>query len=158
MMHSKHDELALTKEWQAEARTQTIETLPAFLAKLSSFDHDYGTICRAIAAGAVGAAWAVERGPKGGITGFQASCVTWDFLEHWGHIEAPAAIVRYEDMLYPQNSERFNTISAEAWAYLQKRAAEELAKKSESAHPAVTAHWQSVVAGTVPFGYTVRRP
>lgn len=151
----EHDELALTKEWQEEARTQTLETLPAFLAKLAAFKHDYGSICRAIAAGAVGAAWAVERSPRGGITGFQASCVTWDFLEHWGHIEAPAAIIRYDDMLYPQSAEKFNTIGKETWEHLQAKAAEFLAEKT-AAHPNVVAHWRKIADGVVPFGYTVR--
>lgn len=161
MADEKHDELALTKEWQAEARKQTLETLPAFLAKLSGFKHDYGTICRAIAAAAVGAAWAVERGPGGGITGFQAGCVTWDFLEHWGHIEGPAAITRYEDMLYPQSADKFSTISTETWEHLQKKARELITEKSggvmgHTVHPTVAAHWQSIADGKVPFGYSVR--
>lgn len=149
-------ELKLTKKWQEEARKQTLETLPAFLQKLATHEHDYGTICRAIAAAAVGAAWAIEHSPHGGITGFQASCVTWDFLEHWGSIKFPAAIVRYEDMLFPQYAEKFNSITPETWEHLQAKARENLAQPREHAHPAVAAHWQTVADGVVPFGYTVR--
>lgn len=155
-METKHDELALTKEWQEEARKQTLDTLPAFLMKLAKVDHDYGTICRAIAAAAVGAAHAMNRTPRGGITGFQASCVTWDFLEHWGHIEPPATITRYGDMLYPQNEERFRTISKDTWEHLQTEARKLIAERDGHAHPAVRAHWQTIADGTVPFGYSVR--
>lgn len=77
------NELEYRKIIQAEAKTQTLETLPAFLAKLAAYPHDYGTICIAIGAAAVGAAWALERTPQGRISGFQAGAVAQEFAAGW---------------------------------------------------------------------------
>lgn len=83
--HDEHNELALRTQWIAEARKQTLETLPAFLQKLADYPHTYGTICRAIAAGAIGAARALDQSAHGGITGFQAGAIMWDFCAGWLH-------------------------------------------------------------------------
>lgn len=70
------EELGLHKEWYEEAKKQTLNTLPAFVSNLvENYSHDYGTICHAITAAALGAANAVEESPEGGITGFQANCI-----------------------------------------------------------------------------------
>ena len=41
------------KAWMVEAKAMTMENLPGFLEKLRSYDHDYGTICHAIAAAGI---------------------------------------------------------------------------------------------------------
>src|SRR5881392_1247840 len=107
-------------EWQREARAQTLETLPAFLAKLAAYEHDYGTICVAIGAAAIGAAWALERSPQGGITGFQAGAVQWEFIHAWDANMAgnnPQRLINYGDLLYPQMADKFTTIPAETWTW-----------------------------------------
>jgi hypothetical protein len=149
-------ELELSKEWMKEARAMTLEKLPAFLEKLVSHKHDYGTICRAIAAAGVAAAYAVEKSPQGGITGFQASCIMWDLITGWdeGKEGKPIRLVDYEDMLYPQYAHKFRSITPETWAHLQAKAKEKLAT-SPTAAARVVAHWKSIAAGEVPFGYTV---
>jgi hypothetical protein len=152
------DELKLRDEWTTEARAMTLEKLPAFIEKLTTHKHDYGTICRAIAAAGVAAAYAVERSPSGGITGFQAGCVLWDLILGWdsSYEGKPIRLVNYEDMLYPQYADKFRSISGETWAHLQKRATELLAKNKDGiVAERVKAHWESVVAGEVPFGYRV---
>jgi len=69
------EEDGIQKEWYEEARKMTVEQLPMFLKKLvEDYQHDYGTICHAVAAGALSAAHAVNHSPTGGITGFQPLC------------------------------------------------------------------------------------
>lgn len=149
-----HNEMELWGEWEKEAKTQTAETLPAFIAKLMAFDHDYGTICNAIAAAAIGAAWAVERGPRGGITGFQAGRVTWRFLESWNSLKNPARLLDYGNMLYPQYEKSFRAIPKSTWEWLRAEAAKNLAEK-DSLHAAVAAHMRAIVEGEVPFGMSI---
>jgi hypothetical protein len=187
------EEQNLQEQWYLRAKEATLETLPEFIRHLmNDYQHDYGTVCHAIAASAVAAAWAAERQPQGGITGFQASAIAWEFLGAWSDIKAPARIVQYKEMLYPQMSDKFQkVITAETWEWLQARAREHLAelpKQREEARAyyeqrlqefraaleageateedrpeywepvaeSVVEHWESIVAGTVPFGYVVR--
>lgn len=158
-MQQIKEEQGVHEDWYKEARKQTLETLPGFLKKLTEdYGHDYGTICHAIAAGAIGAAWAVERCPQGGITGFQASAVMWEFIQKWESIEGPLRLIRYELMLYPQYEEQFanKTIQKSTWEYLQKIAGEKLDNPDNgNAHGDVKKHWRSILNGQVPFGYEV---
>ena len=135
----------------------TLDTLPAFMADALNREHDYGTICVALGACAVAAAKAADRSPNGGITGFQAGAVFWEFVKGWGVFgKGPKRMVTYADMLYPQYADKFQkTISAETWAWLRENADKKLAEGPDGMHPAVYAHMESIVAGTVPFGYTV---
>lgn len=156
------EEDGVHKEWYKEARNMTMDNLPAFLKKLSEgYIHDYGTICHAIAASAIAAAWSVERTPQGGITGFQAGAVMWEFIRHWqysGKETLAASLQDYEHLLFPQYEYRFTTVSKETWDYIQK-----LAQKNIDEHPNgenmsldVYKHWKSIVAGKVPFGLKIR--
>jgi hypothetical protein len=153
---TEKDSKDIIAQWYAEAKEQTVDTLPGFIARLTTeYGHDYGTIVHAITAAAVGAAWAVEHSPAGGITGFQGGAVMWEFMRHWNGVEAPARLVRYEEMLYPQYAYKFEkTINAATWAHLQERAKAKLAER-DVMHPDVLAHMQSIVNGVVPFGYTI---
>lgn len=139
------------------AKDQTLETLPAFLKELAEYEHDYGTICHAMALGAVATCWAIDKSPQGGITGFQGGAITWEFVRHWDPSllgDCGARLLNYEHMLYPQYDHQFNTISAATWAEVQQRAAKNLAEVSD-AHPNVIARWKSVCEGVIPAGYTV---
>lgn len=142
-------------EWYKEAQDIKPEDLPAFLERLQTrYEHDYGTICHAIAAGMIATGTAMNRGPQGGITGFQAGAIMWEFIRHWGHIEGPASLINYDYMLYPQYENRFTTIDSETFAYLQNKAKEYLAEEDKGMADMRT-HWQSIVDGKVPFGYTI---
>lgn len=151
----------LEKEWFKEANKQTMETLPAFMSHvMNDYEHDYGTVCNAIAACAIAAAWAANTAPgaRGGITGFQAGFVMWDFVRQWSYTSNKCGLkmVDYDKMLYPQYEYRFEkTISKETWQAIQKRAAELLEESGDYAHDAVTEHWRSIASGNVPFGYKV---
>lgn len=150
-------EISLRNKWMARARKMTVAELPAFIQELIDFEHDYGTICRAIAAAAVGAAYAVESSPKGGITGFQSGCVMWDMITGWdATLEGrPLKLIDYNNMLYPQYADNFSqTISKDTWTYLQKKAKENLITEGH-AHQNVIAHWRKIASGIVPFGFKV---
>lgn len=142
-------------KWYVEAKTMTADELPAFVNKLiNEYRHDYGTICHAIAAAGIAAMWAVEHSDQGGITGFQAGCITWEILRNWQHIDGPAQIVEYRDMLFPQYDSKFKQISKETWTYLQEEATKSLASETLM-NPRVREHMQSIVNGVVPFGMAV---
>jgi len=149
------EEFGIHKEWFEQAKQQTLDTLPEFLRRLSQdYDHDYGTICHALGAAALAAAWAMNATEQGGITGFQSGAVMWDFIQEWTHRkDAPLQLVDYNDLLYPQYDHKFKAIPASAWKYAQEKAAENL--KEGRGYPNVIEHWQSIVDGVVPFGLTV---
>ena len=159
------EEMHPEKEWFAEARKQTVETLPAFMNHLmSDYDHDYGTVVHAISACAVAAAWAADNTPDGGITGFQASFIMWDFIRQWSKPDNKCGLrlVDYDLFLYPQYEYRFEkTMDEDNWDAIQKEAQRLLDEASEGypdkhpVHPDVIAHWKSIVDGHLPFGYSV---
>jgi hypothetical protein len=149
------ESMKLQDAWYDEASNMTLDKLPEFLERLQTFyEHDYGTICHAIAASAIATAWAMNKGPQGGITGFQAGAVMWEFIKHWGHINGPARMLSYDDMLYPQLEYKYKTISQDTFEYLQEQAKEHLANP-DTASEEVRKHWQSIVDGVIPFGYTI---
>lgn len=155
------EEMHPEKEWFAEARKQTMDTLPAFMNKImNGYSHDYGTICHAVAACAIGAAWAADRAPSGDITGFQAGFVMWDFIKQWSFRdnECGLKIVDYDKMLYPQYEDRFEkTIAPDTWKRIKEKAKEKLASDRDNAHPDVVRHWMKITDSDVPpFGYVIK--
>ena len=156
-------EMHIEKEWFEQAKKQTLETLPVFVSHImNDYIHDYGTICHAVSACAIAAAWAADSNENGGITGFQAGIVMWDFVKQWSYSsnKCGLAIIDYDKMLFPQYKDEFkNTISLETWEALQERAKELLAEKGNGIIPAsdsVYKHWKQIANGVVPFGYTVK--
>ena len=149
------EEMKVHEQWYREAHDMTLEKLPEFLRHLAEdYQHDYGTICHAISAGAVATAWAMDNSPCGGITGFQASCIMWGFIQHWSfkNNKCGLRLLNMDDLLYPQYEYKFQTISKKTFEIVQKEAEKLLAEKAETAHPKVAAHWLSIAAGNVPFG------
>lgn len=148
------------QQWRDELKQRlasvTIDTLESEIRSIMGADHDYGTVCVAMGHIAAAAARAADRMPNGGITGFQAGAVFWEFVRAWGVFnEGPKRMMLYSDMLYPQYDHKFaQTIDADTWQWLQEQAREKL-ENPIAAHPNVEAHWRSIVAGNVPFGYTV---
>ena len=146
------------KEWYEQARNvRTPGQLSAFCKHLTNrYEHDYGTICHAVAAAAVAGAVCINRDKKqGGISGFQSQAVFWEFAKNWMHWDGPMRILRYEEMLYPNCEDSFKrVISASTFKYLQEMSRQSL-KEFPKAHPSVTSHWQSICDGKVPFGYEI---
>lgn len=155
-----NEEMHLENEWFEQAKKQTFETLPEFVRHvMNDYAHDYGTVCHAVSACAVAAAWAANKEPQGGITGFQAGFVMWDFVKQWSYPNNKTGlrILNYDDMLYPQYDYKFEkTITPDTWKALQEQAKKELAEeKGYTVHPNVISHWQSIVDGVVPYGFVV---
>lgn len=148
--------MASDKEMSFKKKRWGESPFDKFIKFLSSYEHSYDTICHAVAAAALAAAKCMNRQPCGGITGYQASFVMWQFVGQWMHYgEAPLKLVNYEQMLFPQAADKLaQVISADTWQYLQEQA--KLRLEGELlAHEQVRAHWASIVAGTIPFGYTL---
>ena len=126
-LHEGNDEFkAIKEEWLKGAHSATIDTLPAFLRDLTeNYSHDYGTICHVIAIAAIAAAWAVDHSPQGGITGFQAGCIMWEFIRNWNYSSNKTGLrlIDYDNFLYPQYEDRYQkTISKDTWEAIQKEA------------------------------------
>lgn len=158
------EEMHLEKEWFKEATKQTVETLPAFINHLmGDYEHDYGTVVHAISACAIAAAWAADSTPEGGITGFQAGFVMWDFISQWSkpNNKCGLKLVDYDDFIYPQCAYKYEkTLRANVWESIKKEAQSRLDEvikgyPNEHAHPDVIAHWKSIVDGKIPFGYSL---
>ena len=152
----------LEEVWFKQAKEQTLETLPDFIDHvMNDYYHDYGTVCHAISACAIAAAYAADNSDNGGITGFQAGCIMWDFIHQWMYSgnKCGMKIVDYDNMLYPQYEYKYEkTISSNTWQSIQKEAKKNLddyhSGTSIAAQP-VLDHWQSIVDGEIPFGYTI---
>lgn len=151
------DEFEMRDELRAKRMNiKTFDDLVAFLKDVElNYGNGYGHAPRAIAQ----AALAVGHYLAGryGITGFQASCVMWDFICDWQYPSNKSGlkIVNYDNMLYPQYAYKFGkTISTGTWLSIQEEAKARLAERG-GAHPDVKAHWESIVAGRIPFGYVI---
>jgi len=148
----------LIKQWEKEAKEMTIGSLPSFIEKLTThYEHDYGTVCRAIACVAIASANATMRTPAcDGITGFQAGCIQWDMIRLWGIFNSVTGlkIIDHDELLYPHNEAEFRTISRNVWVKVQKEARDKL-KYNPNANPSVIKHWNTIVDGKIPFGLTL---
>jgi len=116
------------KEWYKETSSQTTKTLLKFINHLlNDYDHDYGTVCHALAAGAIATVCAMNK--KEGITGFQAGLVMWEFIRNWVYTNNKTGlkIIDYDKFLYPQYKYYFQkTISKEIWKSIQEQAKKEI--------------------------------
>lgn len=151
-------EQALRDEFTPLIKTVTLAELPAFIDKLMNRQHDYGSICVALGLAAAATAWAGDKHKNGGITGFQAGAVFWEFARAWGSPtigECGARFVNYDDLLFPQYGERFTAISPDTLKKVQEVALKRLSEKGELVHPEVRAHWEAIALGQSPFGLRV---
>lgn len=132
---------------------------------VETYEYDYGSICQMIGMFAVIAAKKANASDAGGITGFQANGVMWEFIQKWMHFDGAMKLVQYKNMLYPQYNDKFQkTISKDTFNWLQTEAQKKLDEyqntkdsgRQVTVHEAVLEHWKALVNGMVPFGYTVR--
>lgn len=136
-----NESMEVHKQWYEDAKKITLDSLPEFIGHLlNDYQHDYGTICHALSAGAIATAWAMEKSPQGGITGFQAGAVMWGFVRHWNYEanKSGLRILDYDDLLYPQSLHRFDkTISPDIWDIIRKEAT----RKVEEYHHELTVEY-----------------
>lgn len=147
--------------WYEVAKEQTMETLPEFIKILSEIAIGYDSYPHAMSASAIATMWAMDKAPNGGITGFQASYIMWQIIQHWMYPTNKCGLrmLDYDDMLFPQYSHKFSkVIDHETWTSLQTEAERRLSEEVDGCtHPDVIKHWRSIVNGIVPFGYTVTK-
>jgi len=150
------EEMHLEKDWFKEAIKIDEKGLLDFFTRIvHGYNHDYGTMCHAVAACALAAAWASCK--EIGLSSFQAGFVMWDFIKNWTYTtnECGLKIIDYDNMLYPQYSDKFDkNIDKDTWKAIQEKAKANLDKEN-FACGSVIHHWKSIVEGYVPFGYRV---
>lgn len=154
-MNEENIEKELRENWYRLARDiETKDDFQHLFERLSEYPHSYGSICIAIAAVASGAAHLLNRSEKGGITGFQASIILWEFRHAWLSENSPAKIIDYSNMLYPQYKEVFfkPRLPKRTFEWMQTKA-QELLDSSPTASTIVRKHWLSITKGQVPFGW-----
>lgn len=138
-----------------ELRQMSLEELPEFLKSLENEDVDYNTCCDIVSKAGLASMHAF--GSKLGITGFQAGYIMWQMIYNWlfETNKAGLSLLNYDNMLYPQYEEMFQkSIPVSAWVSLQEQA--RVLLETDSGVDVVREHWQSIVDGKVPFGYTIK--
>ena len=151
------DEFEMRDELREKRQNiKTFDDLVVFLKDVeTNYGNGYGHAPRAIAQASLAVAWYLAK--VYGITRFQADFVMWDFIRDWSFRSDKCGlkIVDYNNMLYPQYNYKFQkTIPSSTWDAIQNEAKKNLEER-DGAHPNVRAHWESIVAGKIPFGYTV---
>ena len=155
------EEMRLEKEWYKQAESVELKDLENFVRGLiEDYNHDYGTIVKAMCAGMKATFSAMNNDKnQGGITGFQAGCLSWEIFKQFRleKMVTGARLLNFDHMLYPQYEDRFDkVIDAETWNALQKQAKENIEKK-EVVTEQVLLHWHTIANGLVPFGYKVKQ-
>ena len=153
------EDMRLQDEWYERAKSMKPDDFPEFFRELTEdYEHDYGTVCHAMAAIGLAAMWAFNKseGARGGITGFQAGCVMWEVIRHMNYENNKCGLrlLDMDDLLYPQYEHKFTAISKDIWDAVKKEARKRLLERG-AAHPDVVAHWESIVNGKVPFGLRI---
>lgn len=153
------EDMNLQKEWYERAKSMTPDKFSDFFRELTEdYEHDYGTVCHAMAAIGLAGMYAFNNSEasKGGITGFQAGCVMWQVILHMNYESNKCGLklLDMDELLYPQYEYKFKAISSDTWDAVYKEAAKKLSETDE-AHPAVIAHWRRIVNGNVPFGLEI---
>ena len=152
------EESGVHKAWKEEAeQVDSISGLTVFVNHLmEDYEHDYGTICHAIVAAMTATYKLINSSPQGGITGFQASCIGWEMVSLFmGKTEGGRRMLNNNDLLFPQNADKFRTISTETAAWIKEEARLRIRSADKLVHPDVLAHWKRIAEGEIPFGLSV---
>lgn len=151
----------LRAKWLTEAReVSTPQQLGTFLEMLANHPHDYNTCVEATVAALLATMRVMSK--RLGLTGFQASVIALKVAAEIMVIRGPLKLIRYEQMLYPQNEHYFaREISPDTWSWLRAAAESKvkfyLEEKDPHVHPAVLEHWKSILSFKIPFGYTLEK-
>ena len=131
-------------------RIESLSELSDYIYRLTSRQHDYGTCVYAMSMAAE-AAFNYVAGVLG-VTGFQASCADLDFIRRTRSMDCPFALVKGEDMLYPQyNILRNVSKMLGEWSDWAGKEAAKKIKKCNGPHPDVLRHWQELRYNEVLF-------
>lgn len=145
-------------EWYELAKYVTEETLAEFVRHLMhDYEHDPQSQGYAVAACVLATA-IVGTKIQGRTIGLVDTVVS-EFICHWVKPVNKAGMVLrdYDAMLVLFSGGALEKrITRHTWEILQKVAAMRLANGSDT-DPRNVAYWQSIVDGTVPFGYMVEK-
>lgn len=121
-----------------------MEELTLLISTLEKRQHDYGTcICAMSLAACATFRYLCH---QFGASGFQTSCADLDFLARTRLLKGPFAIVKAEDMLYPQFSSKGDEL-AEKWKpWLKEEAKKKIASHGDVACTSVLSHWNKLAA------------
>jgi hypothetical protein len=140
-------------EWYEQARGQTLETLPGFLAHLlDGYSHDQSTIVHAMVAGCMATISAMNAHPEGDIGSSQTSQLLGLFIRKWAKIEGPAKIMSWAALLSPAYEEQVMTVPKDIAGWIKGLAQQALdtGKYQGDQH---RAHLEKIVAGQMPWGF-----
>lgn len=145
------EQFEFRKKYEGREKVKTIEEFEKLLTDVKADSRDYGAIVEACSV-MMNASFNLL---NPGITGFQAGCLMWMLVEKYGMYgkDSMLQIQDYRNLLYPQYSDKFNTIPKSYWEKVQAQAKEHLAdfKGADS----VGRHMHSIANGEVPFGLKV---
>lgn len=158
-INEKMNELELKKKLvEKRSEIRNFDDLIEFLTYVKdNCNCGYGEAPRSIAQAALAVSWYLAS--EFGITGTQAGYVMFDFIRDWQYRSNKSGlkIVDYDKMLYPQCEHDFQkTIYPWTWDTLQAEAKMLLENDGKTTHPDVVKHWESIVAGNIPFGFTIK--
>ena len=120
-------------------------------------DIDYGNVIDCIAACAIAGAAAADNHKRGGIAGFQAGYVMWQFIRNYmyKHNKCGLRMIDWDNMLYYQDKALFDkNIPQNVFERLQNQAKEEIQIKRLSEKQ--KQHLQNIIDGIPPFGYSIK--
>ena len=131
------EDMRLQDEWYKRAYSMKPDNFPEFFRELTEdYEHDYGTVCHAMAAIGLAAMWAFNKseGARGGITGFQAGCVMWQVILHMNYENNKCGLklLDMDNLLYPQYEYKFRTIDEKTWRALQKEVRKKISESKEA--------------------------
>ena len=139
------------------AKQQTPETIGKFITDVMTMDDiDYATVVDCIAACAIAGAAAANNHKNGGITGFQAGYVMWQFIRNYmyEHNKCGLRMIDWDKMLYHQDESSFDkVIPQNVFERLQNQAKEEIQIKWLSEKQ--KQHLQNIIDDIPPFGYSI---
>lgn len=135
----------MNEQEMREAKVPTLESpeqLIDYIRSLTEREHDYGTCVYAASMAAVAAFNHVAS--RLGMTGFQASCADLDIIRRTRRLACPFAIIKGDDLLYPQYDieGRVRELIAEWMPWARDEARRMLAENpGEHVHESVRQRW-----------------
>jgi len=148
------EKMGLHKEWMKEIdNIKTIDDLNTFINKLlNDYEHDYGTIVHAVFCIMMASFKYANDGKQGGITGFQASCLMWMFIDKFGHCSGPKRLFPFYNLLFPQYDYNFNKIDGEIYLEIKKEAERILTGQCSDR---VRKRCTDIINGKLPLGFEI---
>lgn len=147
------EQFEFRKKYEGREKIKTIGQFEQLLEDVKKDSNDYGAIIEACAT-MMNASFNLL---SPGLTGFQAGCLMWMMIIQYGSYGEGSnlQLINWNDLIYPQYADKFNSIDKDTWEQVQKYATDELEKWSGGSEE-VKAHIITVAQGKLPFGLKIR--